>query len=77
MRLIDYLIVSHPLSIFVLTSYFIADEIYKLKTKYLTKLTNSKVTNYLSTHDEKENIEELNISDCYVHFQQIELIKLI
>ncbi len=39
MRLIDYFIVSHPLSIFVLTSYFIADEIYKLKTKYLSKLT--------------------------------------
>ena len=76
MRLIDYLIVSHPLSIFVLTSYFIVDEITKLKTKYLTKLTNSKVTNYLSTHDEKENIEELNISDFYVHFQQIEFDKI-
>ena len=76
MRLIDYLIVSHPLSIFVLASYFIVDEITKLKTKYLTKLTNSKVTNYLSTHDERENIEELNISDFYVHFQQIEFDKI-
>ena len=75
MRLIDFFIVSHPLSIFVLTSYFLVDEVTKLKTKYYSKLAAYKVKN-LFTNEQNEVVVDLNISDFFLHFQQIEHDKI-
>ena len=75
MRLIDFFIVSHPLSIFVLTSYFLIDEVTKLKTKYFSKLAAYKVKN-LFTNNQNGEVIDLNISDFFIHFQQIEHDKI-
>ncbi len=75
MRLIDFFIVSHPLSIFVLTSYFLVDEVTKLKTKYYSKLAAYKVKN-LFTNEQNEVVVDLNISDFFLHFQQIDHDKI-
>jgi hypothetical protein len=55
-RIFDYLICSHPLSVYFLTALIVVDQIKILKGK--------------------GNSNELDISDFYVHFQNIDLDSL-
>lgn len=64
LRLLDYFLVSHPLAVFVLAAQIAADEINKMKGKKM-------VGNFLGNG----NQEELNITDFFMHFQEIKFEK--
>ena len=73
-RIIDYLIVSHPITIYVMSSVLVINEVSKLKAEYnIKKLKNSAFSFFGGNSD---NIEPLNNTDFYVRFQELDLDKL-
>ena len=73
-RIIDYLIVSHPITIYVMSSVLVIDEVIKLKAEYnLKKFKNSAFSFFGGNAD---NIEPLNSTDFYMRFQNLDLDKL-
>ena len=70
-RIIDYLMVSHPVTVYVMSSVLVVDEVVKLKAEYnIKKLKNSAFSFFGANSD---NIEPLNNTDFYVRFQSLDL----
>ena len=73
-RIIDYLMVSHPVTVYVMSSVLVVDEVVKLKAEYnIKKLKNSAFSFFGGNTD---NVEPLNNADFYVRFQDLDLDKL-
>ena len=73
MRLMDYFITSHPISVFVLTAVITIDEIKKLKVKHMA----SNIGNSLmSLFGSKNRTEELDQAQFFIHFQQLDMNKI-
>ena len=73
-RIIDYLIVSHPITVYVMSSVLVVDEVIKLKAEYnLKKFKNSAFSFFGGNAD---IIEPLNSTDFYMKFQSLDLDKL-
>jgi len=72
-RIIDYLIVSHPVTVYVMSSVLVVDEVVKLKAEYnLKKLKNT----FSFFGGNSEDVEPLSNTDFYVRFQSLDLDKL-
>ena len=73
-RIIDYFLVSNPISVYVMSSVIAVDEITKLKTEYnLKKLKNTALSFFSS--GPKEVIAPLSMVDFYQRFQSLNLDK--
>ena len=73
-RIIDYLIVSHPITVYVMSSVLVVEEVGKLKAEYnMKKLKNSAFSFFGGN---SEDIEPLSNTDFYVRFQNLDLDKL-
>ena len=71
-RIIDYLMVSNPIVVYVMSSVIVVDEINKLKAEYnLRKLKNSAFS-FFSTGP-KEEVPPLTLTDFYQRFQNLNL----
>ena len=71
-RIIDYFLVSNPITVYVMSSVIVVDEIGKLKAEYnLKKLKNTAFSFFSS--DPQEEIPPLNLSDFYQRFQNLNL----
>jgi hypothetical protein len=73
-HIIDYLIVSHPITVYVMSSVLVVEEVGKLKAEYnMKKLKNSAFSFFGGN---SEDIEPLSNTDFYVRFQNLDLDKL-
>lgn len=79
LRLFDFFIINHPLSIIVLTAYITGDEVQKLlknamAEKYKNKMKNT-FKNFFGNKEEKEVKveEELEQANFYMHFQSMKM----
>ena len=69
-RLLDYFLVSHPISVYVMTSLIVIDEITKIKTQY--NMDKLKINTYNFFNSENKNeIGALNESNFFTHFQKL------
>ena len=74
-RLLDYFIVSHPISVYIMTSLIIIDEVSKIKIKNDHEKMKQNICN-IFTSDNKElthDISEINRENFYIHFQNLNL----
>ena len=74
-RLLDYFIVSHPISIYIMTSLIIIDEIMMINAKKEREKNKKKLYNIFNTEkiEYKENIDDINFENFYAHFQNLNL----
>jgi len=73
-RIMDYLMVSHPITVYIMSSVLVIDEATKLKAEYnIKKFKNSAFSFFGGNAD---NIEPLNSSDFYMRFQSLDLDKI-
>jgi len=69
-RLLDYFLVSHPISVYVMTSLIVIDEITKIKTQY--NMDKLQINTYNFFNSEKKNeIGAFNESNFFTHFQNL------
>jgi hypothetical protein len=69
-RLLDYFLVSHPISVYVMTSLIVIDEITKIKVLY--NMDKLKINTYNFFNSENKNeIGALNESNFFTHFQKL------
>ena len=73
-RIMDYLLVSHPITIYVMSSVLVIDEASKLKAEYNIKKFKNTAFSFFGGN--ADNIEPLNASDFYMRFQSLDLDKL-
>ena len=76
MRIFDYFLFSHPISVIVLSCLICIDEIKKLNKNYNIQIGQIKLKNLFRKEEDKETIDELNISNFFEHFQKVELDKI-
>ena len=74
-RLLDYFIVSHPISIYIMTSLIIIDEINLMNIKKERDINKKKVYNIFNKEniEYKDNIDDINNENYYIHFQNLNL----
>ena len=72
-RLLDYFIVSHPISIYIMTSLIIIDEISKIKSKKEKEILKKDVYNIFNSGNKQleNNLDERNNESFYIHFQNL------
>ena len=76
-RLLDYFIVSHPITIYIMTSLIIIDEVSKIKARNENEKIKEKVYNLLNSdintknEDLKNNLNESINESFYIHFQNL------
>ena len=72
-RLLDYFIVSHPISIYIMTSLIIIDEINRIKTKKEKEIMKKEVYNIFNsdTNQLEKKIDEIGNENFYIHFQNL------
>ena len=72
-RLLDYFIVSHPISIYIMTSLIIIDEINRIKTKKEKEMMKKEVYNIFNsdTNQLEKKIDEIGNENFYIHFQNL------
>ena len=72
-RLLDYFIVSHPISIYIMTSLIIIDEINRIKTKKEKEIMKKEVYNIFNsdTNQLEKKIVEIGNENFYIHFQNL------
>jgi predicted transcriptional regulator len=71
-RIIDYLMVSNPITVYVMSSVIVVDEINKLKSEYnLRKLKNTAFSFFSS--GPREEVPPLSLTDFYQRFQNLNL----
>ena len=73
-RIIDYLMVSHPITVYVMSSVIVIDEVTKLKAEYNIKKFKNSAFSFFG--GEADNVEPLNVSDFFMRFQNLDLDKL-
>ena len=74
-RLLDYFLVSHPLSVYVMTSLIVIDEVTKIKS--INNVDDLKINDLeLFNSGRKTEIESLNESNIFIHFQELNLEKI-
>ena len=71
-RLMDYFLVSHPISVYIMTSLIVIDEVITIKTFHNMEKMKQSAFNIFNS-DNKQVIEELNESNFFVHFQKLNL----
>ena len=76
MRIFDYFLFSHPISVIVLSCLICIDEIKKLNKNYNIQIGQIKLKNLFRNEEDKETIDDLNISNFFEHFQKVELDKI-
>ena len=72
-RLLDYFIVSHPITIYIMTSLIVIDEVSKIKSstdkekmkKDIYNIFNSEINEYIN------NLDDIKNENLYIHFQNI------
>ena len=72
-RLLDYFIVSHPISIYIMTSLIIIDEINRIKTKKEKEIMKKEVYDVFNsdTNQLEKKIDEIGNENFYIHFQNL------
>ena len=69
-RLFDYFLVSHPISVYIMASLIVIDEIAKIKSLFNIDKLKENDLNFIDTANKKEN-EELNEYKFFQHFQKL------
>ena len=72
LRLMDYFLVSHPISVYIMTSLIIIDEVITIKAFHNMEKMKQNAFNIFNS-DNNQKIEELNESNFFVHFQKLNL----
>ena len=75
-RLLDYFLVSHPISVYIMTSLIVIDEVTKVKAQYNMDKLKINALNFFNSEENKSELEELNESNFYIHFQKLNLDEL-
>ena len=73
-RIIDYLLVSHPVTVYVMSSVIVIDQVTKLKAEYNIKKFKNSAFSFFG--GDADNVEPLNASDFFMKFQSLDLDKL-
>ena len=71
-RIIDYLMVSNPIAVYVMSSVIVVDEINKLKAEYNLKKIKNFGFSFFSSGS-KEEVPPLSLTDFYQRFQNLNL----
>ena len=71
-RIIDYFLVSNPITVYVMSSVIVVDEITKLKAEYNLKKLKSTAFSFFSS-DPQETVPPLSLTDFYQRFQNLDL----
>ena len=71
-RIIDYFLVSNPITVYVMSSVIVVEEVTKLKTEYNLKKMKNAAFSFFSSGPQEE-IEPLSLTDFYQRFQQLNL----
>ena len=71
-RIIDYFLVSNPISVYVMSSVIVVDEITKLKAEYNLKKLKNTAFSFFSSGPQEE-VPPLNLTDFYQRFQTLNL----
>ena len=71
-RIIDYFLVSNPISVYVMSSVIVVDEITKLKAEYNLKKLKSTAFSFFSSGPQEE-VPPLTLPDFYQRFQTLNL----
>ena len=74
-RLLDYFIVSHPISIYIMTSLIVIDELSKIKSVYNNDELKINTLNFFNSENQNE-LEPLNETNFFIHFQKLNLDEL-
>ena len=69
-RLLDYFIVSHPISVYVMTSLIVIDEVSKIKCVYNIDKLKMNTINFFNSENKNE-LEPLNETNIFIHFQKL------
>ena len=69
-RLLDYFLVSHPISVYIMTSLIVIDEVNKIKGIYNMEKLKINTINFFNSENKSE-IESLNESSFFAHFQNL------
>ena len=74
-RLLDYFIVSHPITIYIMTSLIIIDEISKIKIKHKNKKKKEDIINIFNSNSKEftNNVNDMSNENLYIHFQNLNL----
>ena len=73
-RVIDYFIVNHPITVYVMSCVLVVDEVSKLKAEYNAKKLKNMAFSFFGGNT--DNVEPLNAADFYVRFQSLDFDKL-
>jgi hypothetical protein len=71
-RILDYFLVSNPITVYVMSSVIVVDEITKLKAEYNLKKLKSTAFSFFSS-DPQETVPPLSLTDFYQRFQNLDL----
>ena len=69
-RLLDYFIVSHPISVYVMTSLIVIDEVSKIKCVFNIDKLKMNTINFFNSENKNE-LEPLNETNIFIHFQKL------
>jgi len=74
-RLLDYFIVSHPITIYIMTSLIIIDEVSKIKIHIDNEKMDKDIYNIFNSENKEviNNINEKNNENFHIHFQNLNL----
>ena len=74
-RLLDYFIISHPITIYIMTSLIIIDEFSKMKIQIDNEKMEKDIYNIFNSENNEliNNINEKNNESFYIHFQNLNL----
>ena len=73
-RIIDYLMVSNPINVYIMSAVIVVDEVLKLKAEYNIKKFKNSAFSFFGG-DSGDKVEPLNVTDFYVRFQNLDLDK--
>lgn len=72
-RLLDYFIVSHPITIYIMTSLIVIDEVSKIKSSTDKEKMKKDIYNFFNSENKEHinNLDEIKNENLYIHFQNI------
>ena len=75
-RLLDYFLVSHPISVYIMVSLIVIDETTKIKTEFDNQKLKLNAVKFFGENDDQIIENTLNETTFYMHFQKINFDKI-
>ena len=75
-RLLDYFLVSHPISVYIMVSLIVIDETAKIKTEFNNQQLKLNAVKFFGENNDQIIEDTLNETAFFVHFQKINFDKI-